>query len=70
MVFNQSGTILDPITCIAVHQAVNIELLRCVDMAAYDSVTSSESRILYDMTPKAADVTSQRTESVLNTDHE
>ena len=69
MVFNQSGTVFDPITCVAVHQSVNIELLRSVDMTADHTVTSSESRMLHDMIPKAADVTSHETESVLSPGH-
>lgn len=69
-VFNQCGAVFDPIPGVAVGDAVDLNVLRSMDVAADDSVNSTMTSMPDDLIPKMADVFSNGLQSTLQSCHE
>lgn len=66
-VFDYGGAVFNPITGIAVGNAINLDMLWGVDVAADDSVDTSMTSMSYDLTLKMANMLPERLESSLQT---
>ena len=64
-VFHQSGAVFNPVTRVAVGDAVNVYVLRSVNMAADYAVTTAVTRMPDHLITKMSDVPANRTQATL-----
>ena len=70
MILYQSRAVFDPVAGVAVGDAVDLDVLRGVDVAADHSVNSSMTSMTDDLIAKMANVSSNGLQSTLQSSHE
>ena len=69
-VFDNGGTVFDPVAGVAVGDSIDFDVLRCVDMAADDSVASTMAGVANNLIAIVADMSCNGTQTLLHPGHE
>jgi hypothetical protein len=64
-VFDDGGAVLDPVAGVAIGDAIDVNVLGCVNMAADDSVDSAMTSMTDDLIAKMTDMIADRRQSSL-----